>query len=108
GANEFTLSVDPRTGGMPTGTVDVGDNGPAPLCSNTLAFVNGEASAACGLTDTQLTPGTYSIFGFYGGDSSFGIAGTGSQTLTITPGNAVATLTVPQRVVFSQQAGTLL
>lgn len=101
----FTLRAFPRTSGTPSGGgagVDFKGAGGfnTIFCGATL--VNG--TATCAETDTGLPPGAYQVFGFYNGDDIFAGSDTPLETLTITPGTAVATLSLGQpRIDFGQQ-----
>jgi large repetitive protein len=109
---EFSVSVAPRTAGRtPTGTADVillrtSDQHLFDLCSGTLA--NG--STSCGLPrDTEMTPGTYTVFATYSGDTDLSPSSSRNtlQTLTITRGTLVPQLLLSQPVISEGQSEVL-
>lgn len=89
-----TITVTPRTGGTPTGTVGVSATLSAPntfgLCTASLAG----RTASCAPRPTRLSPGSYLINGGYPGDRTYDGSEASTSTLTITPEPTSASLTL--------------
>jgi len=90
GTTTLTASVVSKTSGTPTGTVNFGAVGSAPLLSNgTATLANVTVSAANGFTK-----GTATIPAKYSGDANFaGSSGSTTMTVTALPSTMTVTLT---------------
>lgn len=75
---KLTVTVEPRTGGTPTGKVTVAA-GLAALC--TIKLANGTGS--CTLAARRLKPGKYRLTGTYGGDRTYQGSAYPAETLIV-------------------------
>jgi hypothetical protein len=95
-AERITVSVTPRTGGTPSGTVLV-TAGSGRLCTITLA----KGTGTCALAAAMLRPGSYQLTATYGGDAVYAGSTSGQKPLTVAPEPTATTLKLSAPMVKS-------
>lgn len=99
-AEDFGVTVTSGTSAAPTGNFTVALASDAALCSGQLASGIGRCSPA----GDRLDPGTYQVRALYLDDSTNSPSTSTFQTVTVTKGAAVTTLSLgPSRIGFGQQ-----
>jgi hypothetical protein len=78
-AAKLSVTVRPRTAGVPAGTVTIKAGG-APLCTVTLSA----STASCLLRASQLRPGTYQLTATYNGSDIYDRSTSAPRKLTVT------------------------
>jgi hypothetical protein len=99
-AETFSLQLTPRAG-TATGTAGVADFTENGLCTGTLT----NNATTCKMTNTQHTPGNYTIFGFYASDGTYSGANTASETLTVTKGTTNTRVRLSNSTIAVNQEG---